>query len=194
MIYPATYNIAILQNSTWNGSFRATQNRQQLSGITIDGGTPTFNCDCHGFQAGDKVVFTGGTTVPCGLEINDVYYVISAGLTTGSFQVSATSGGSSISVSGSAVGTFYVSTPLDLTGYIVDADIVQANSTTIAATFTPTLTNAINGEFSLTMPASTSVALTPKDYSWDLSLTSPGGNRYYWLTGIASVQKTYSRN
>jgi hypothetical protein len=194
MIYPATYNITILQNSTWSGSFRATQNRKQLSGITIDGGTPTFNCDCHGLQAGDKVVFTGGTTIPCGIEINAIYYVISAGLTTGSFQVSATSGGSSISVSGSASGTFYVSTPVNLTGYTIDADIVQANSTTIVATFTPALTDETNGEFSLTMSAATSVALTPKEYSWDLSLTSPSGSRYYWLTGVASVQKTYSRS
>ena len=135
MIYPASYDITILQNATWTGTFRATQNRQELTGITIDSGTPTFGCTCHGFSAGDKVVFTGGTNVPCGVTLNTIYYVISTGLTNDAFQVSATSGGSSITASGTATGTFYVAEPLSLGGYTIDSDIkglidgVQSNST-----------------------------------------------------------------
>ena len=194
MIYPATYDITILQNATWSGTFRATQNRKELTSISIDAGTPTFNCSCHGFSAGDKVVFTGGTLTPCGLTLNAVYYVIAAGLTTDAFQVSATSGGSSISVSGSATGTFYVAEPLNLTGYTVDADMKGLTDLVQVATFTPALSDAANGEFTLTMTPATSAGIDTGRYGWDVSLTSSAGARYYWLTGVATVQTTYSRN
>lgn len=194
MIYPATYNITILQNATWSGTFRATQNRKTLTSVSINTGTPTFNCTCHGFSAGDKVVFTGGTVVPCGLTLNTIYYVIATGLTTDEFQVSATSGGSSISVSGSATGTFYVAEPLNLSGYTVDADIKGLSDLVQVATFTPTLTDAVNGEFTLELAPTTSAGLGTGRYGYDVSLTQGSGARYYWLTGIATVQTTYSRN
>jgi hypothetical protein len=194
VIYPASYDITILQNATWSGTFRATENRKTLTSISIATGTPTFLCDCHGFTAGDKVVFTGGTLVPCGLTLNGVYYVISDGLTTDAFQVSASSGGSSITVSGSATGTFYVAEPLNLGGYTVDADVKGLTDLVQVATFTPTLTDAANGEFTLTMTPATTAGIDAGRYGYDVSLTSAGGARYYWLTGVATVQTTYSRN
>ena len=194
MIYPASYDITILQNATWSGTFRATQNRQTLTSISIATGTPTFLCSCHGFSAGNKVVFTGGTTVPCGLTLNTVYYVIATGLTTDAFQVSATSGGASIAVSGDALGTFYVAEPLDLSGYTVDADIKGLTDLVQVATFTPALTDEDNGEFTLTLPPATSAGIDAGRYGYDVSLTQGSGARYYWLTGVATVQTTYSRN
>ena len=194
MIYPATHNITILQNATWSGTFRATENRKTLTSISIATGTPTFLCNCHGFSAGDKVVFTGGTTVPCGLTINAVYYVIATGLTTDAFQVSATSGGASIAVSGDALGTFYVAEPLNLSGYTVDADVKGLTDLVQVATFTPALTDAANGEFTLAMTPATTAGISAGRYGYDVSLTSAAGARYYWLTGVATVQTTYSRN
>lgn len=194
MIYPATYDITILQNATWKGSFRATQNRQTLSSISIAGGTPTFNCDCHGLTAGDKVIFTGGTDIPCGLSLNTVYYVIATGLTASAFQVSATSGGASISVTGTATGTFYVAEPVNLTSYGIDADIRGLIDNSSIATFTPTITTAADGAFELVLPKETALTLTEGRYGYDVSLTTSGGERYYWLTGVATVQRTYSRN
>jgi len=193
MIYPATYDITILQNATWRGSFRATQNRQELTSITIAGTTPTFNVPCHGLTATTKVVFTGGEDIPCGLTLNTVYYVIAAGLTTGAFQVSATNGGSSISVTGTASGTFYVATPLNITGYTIDADVKGLITNTLVGTFTPTITTATEGEFELMMLPATSLAIEAGSYGWDVSLTQSGGERYYWVTGTATVQRTYSR-
>ena len=197
MITPASYDITILQNSTWKGTFRATQNRQTVTSISIDAGTPTFNCDCHGLTAGDKVVFTGGTTIPCGLTLNTVYYVISAGLTTGAFQVSATSGGSSISVTGTATGTFYVAEPLDLTSYGVDAEIrtlITNEALSPPVEFTSVVTSAAFGVFQLSLTPEATVAIDVGRYGYDISLTTAGGERYYWLTGVATVQRTYSRN
>ena len=193
MIYPATYNIAILQNATWRGSFRATQNRQALTSITIAGTTPTFNVPCHGLTATTKVVFTGGDDIPCGLSLNVVYYVIATGLTADAFQVSATSGGSSISVTGTATGDFYVATPLNITGYTIDADVKGLITNTLVGTFTPTITTATEGAFELMMLPATSLAIEVGSYGWDVSLTQSGGERYYWVTGVATVQRTYSR-
>ena len=193
MIYPATYDITILQNATWRGSFRATQNRQALTSITIAGTTPTFNVPCHGLTATTKVVFTGGDDIPCGLSLNTVHYVIAAGLTTGAFQVSTSSGGSTISVTGTASGDFYVATPLDITGYTIDADVKGLITNSGVGTFTPTITSATDGAFELMMSPATALAIEVGSYGWDISLTQSGGERYYWVTGVAAVQRTYSR-
>ena len=194
MIYPATYDITILQNATWSGTFRATQNRRELTSITIAGTTPTFALPCHGFVADDKVVFTGGTDVPCGLSLNTVYFVMSSGLAAGAFQVSATSGGATISVTGTATGTFYVATPLNITGYTVDSDIKGLIDGAQVATFTAALTTPADGEFTLALAPATTSGLSVGRYGYDVSLTQGDGARYYWLTGIATVQLTYSRN
>lgn len=194
MIYPAVQDITILQNSTWRGVYRATQQRKTLSSITIDAGIPTFAAPCHGLIAGDKVVITGGTSVPCGLTSDTVYFVIATGLTTAEFKVSATLGGSSISVSGAATGTFYVAKPLDITGYTIDADIKTFIVPAEVATFTVTVLDAVNGSFALALTPATTVTIAVGTYGYDLSLTSGGGERYYWVTGIATVENTYSRN
>lgn len=194
MIYPATYDITILQNATWSGTFRATQNRRELTSITIAGTTPTFALPCHGFAANDKVVFTGGTVVPCGLSLNTVYYVMSSGLTAEAFQVSATSGGATISITGTASGTFYVATPLNISGYTIDSDIKGLLDDIQVATFTSALTTPADGEFTLTLAPATTSGISVGRYGYDVSLTQGGGTRYYWLTGVATVQRTYSRN
>lgn len=133
-------------------------------------------------------------TVPCSLSLNTIYYVIATGLTTDAFRLSTTSGGSSIIVSGTVAGTLYVAVPLNLTGYVIDADIIDLDTLVQAATFTITTPNASDGEFTLTLTSATALGLAAKDYGYDVSLTSGAGERYYWVTGVASVEITYSRN
>ena len=198
MIYPAVQNIRILQNATWRGTYRATQQRGTISGVAVDAGVPTFTSACHGLTAGTKVVLTTSddepATVPCSLSLNTIYYVIATGLTTDAFRLSATSGGSSIIVSGTVTGTLYVAVPLNLTGYVIDADIKDLDTLEQAATFTITTPNASDGEFILTLTPATALGLAVKDYGYDVSLTSGAGERYYWATGLATVEITYSRN
>ena len=55
----------------------------------------------HGFQIGDSLRFSAGT-LPTGLTATILYYVISAGFDTGTFQVSTTPGGSAVATSGTA--------------------------------------------------------------------------------------------
>ncbi len=209
MIYPASYNITILQNATWKASLRASQKRKELESITTSGASPLFSLYCHDLSAGDAVIFTTAsiassgyisivpepeTRVPCGLDLDTVYYVISSGLTGGSFYVSASPSGTAIAASGNAVGTFYVATPVNLSGYTVDADIKSKSDGQQVATFVCSITNAAEGQFELSMTPAVSSGIEAGSYDYDVSLTSAGGERYYWLTGTATVQRTVSRN
>jgi hypothetical protein len=194
MIYPATYDITILQNSTWRGEFRATGERQEIDSIAVAASGATLTADCHGLTAGRKVVLTGSGTLPCGLTANTVYFVIASGLATSTFKLSATSGGTEVQVTGSASGTFYFASPLVLSGYGIDADIKNLSNDTQVATFVCSVTDAANGAFKVEMAPSVSSGIAAGRYGYDVSLTTSGGDRYYWVTGIANVQRTYSRN
>ena len=194
MIYPATYDITILQNSTWRGEFRATGERQEIDSIAVVASGATITADCHGLTAGTKVVLTGSGMLPCGMSVNTVYFVIASGLATSTFKLSATSGGTEVPVTGSASGVFYFASPLTLSGYGIDADIKSLSNDTQVATFVCSVTDAANGAFKLEMAPAVSSGIATGRYGYDVSLTTAGGDRYYWLTGIATVQRTYSRN
>ena len=196
MIYPASYDIVILQNSTWERSLRATDNRQVLTSVAIASGFVTFIKPCHSLLAGDKVVFTvdSGATVPCGVNINSVYFVIASGLTNDNFKVATTISGSQITVNGTASGQYYVAEPINLTGYVIDADLIRAEDNTQIASFVCTSPAPSDGEILMTMSPSVSSSIEEGEYNYDLSLTSASGERYYWLSGLATVQRTYSRN
>lgn len=63
----------------------------------------TFNS--HGLTANDVVQFTTTGALPTGITASTNYYVISTGLTTNTFEISATIGGSAINTSGTQSGT-----------------------------------------------------------------------------------------
>lgn len=59
----------------------------------------------HGYVADTRVVFWG--TLPTGLTVGTIYYVIATGLTTDSFRVSTTSGGSAVDLTGTQPFNFF---------------------------------------------------------------------------------------
>jgi hypothetical protein len=195
MITPGTYDTTAYQDATWRKFFRLTEKAQQIAVVEISTGTPTFKRNCHDLQAGDKVVFTadGESAGLCGLELNRVYYVIAAGLTADEFQVSATNGGSSISVTGQLAGVLTVSQPVGLTGYTADSDIVTFDSLTQVATFQVVITEPGDGGIEMVLAPAVTRKLLARDYRYDASLVSSSGEKYYWLTGRLSIQSTYSR-
>lgn len=209
MIYPATLDITILQNSTFRLLYRALQKQKTIASFAVSTGSPVFTVPCHGLSAGDKVVIVpaGGVeaqypsaaptppAVPCGLELNRVYYVIASGLTTNAFTVSATSGGSAITVADQPLEAgMCIAQPVVLTDYTADADMKGLIDDQQVATFTCAMHTASEGLVSISMTPSTALGIEPGRYGWDASLTSSGGERYYWLTGIATVKRTFSRN
>jgi hypothetical protein len=103
-------------------------------------------------------------------------------------------GSAVIQAEDNASGIFYVAKPVNLSGYTVDADVTGILDNAEVATFACTITDSQNGAFEIVMPPAVSSGIEPGRYNYDVSLTNGPGERYYWLTGIATVQRTYSRN
>lgn len=197
MLYPASYDIRLLQNSTWRSQFRVTQAAKAITNMSVASGIPTFTSECHGFQANDKVVITAATGTPCGLSENTIYYVISSGLTATEFRISQTSGGSAIALTTTADGSYPVAftaaKPLDITGYTIDADIKETDTLTQLATFSVSVTSDVNGSFELSLSPAVTAGLQAGMYGYDLYMTATGGDRYYYLRGSVMVERTLSR-
>jgi hypothetical protein len=84
-------------------------------------------------------------------------------------------------------------TPVNLSGYTIDSDICGAIDGAQVATFVPTITNAASGIVELLLPPTTTSGIEPGLYSYDVSATESGGDRYYWLKGRVTVERTCSR-
>jgi hypothetical protein len=85
-------------------------------------------------------------------------------------------------------------TPINLSGYTIDGDICYANSQEQIASFSSSVISAPSGIFDLVLEPSKTADFSEGQYRYDLSATSPGGERYYWLKGSVTVSGTCSRN
>ena len=96
------------------------------STVTLDSSTNTVNCVGHSFVAGDEVRFYGADLG----DLNQTarFYVINPA--SGTFQVSTTSGGSAVSMSGNGSGTQSVS--LDP---IAVFDLINKTEKTVTTTY-----------------------------------------------------------
>lgn len=87
---------------------------------------------------------------------------------------------------------------LSITNTVIDADIKDSSGTQIG-TFTVTLPEEnggpIPGFFDLTLdPAATLAMPIATTHKWDLSITYPNGDRFYYCQGSLEVRETVSRN
>lgn len=74
--------------------------------ITVTIASPAvFTLTSHGREIDDAVYFTTTSALPTGLTINTIYYIIAAGFTANTFQVSTTRGGAAVNTSGTQIGT-----------------------------------------------------------------------------------------
>jgi hypothetical protein len=90
--------------------------------------------------------------------------------------------------------------PIDLSGpqIIIDADIKDSSGVQIA-TFTPTLPEEgglpVPGMFDLELDAATTLSMPiATTHKWDVSITYPDGDRFYYCEGQLEVRETVSRN
>lgn len=83
--------------------------------------------------------------------------------------------------------------PINLSGFVIDADITDTSDRNIIATFSHEFVDAAGGVFDLILPKTVSVTLAPGNYGWDLSLTSGIGERQYYITGQLTIIRTRSR-
>lgn len=76
-----------------------------LAPCTISIDSPCVITQSNSFVAGQPVHFYTTDTLPTGLEADTVYYVLATGLTSTSYRVSLTDGGTAINTSGTQSGT-----------------------------------------------------------------------------------------
>lgn len=87
---------------------------QQVKGLgTIDAATDLVLSKAHGLTTDDRVIFSAvnGETIPTGIVVTTLYFVLAAGLTTDAFAVSTTSGGSALNVTVSGEVMFQKTVP-----------------------------------------------------------------------------------
>ena len=85
-------------------------------------------------------------------------------------------------------------TPVALSGYTIDADICGATAYQQVGTFVSTIISAPSGIVELSLPPATTSGFEVGRYVYDVSATQPGGDRYYWLKGVLTVEHTCRRN
>lgn len=89
-----------------------------------------LTCIGHGFSAGDRITFypVQAASLPTGLTLATIYYVISSGLTADALKVSTTSGGSAVDVTAAGPVVVQKAVPESFTGQgtytIADASLV----------------------------------------------------------------------
>ena len=90
---------------TWTLSDSGTKTATVAGTCTISIASPAVITMTNTCAAGDMVVFSTTGTLPTGLTAGTTYFVISAGLSSSQFEVSATSGGSAVNTTGTQSGT-----------------------------------------------------------------------------------------
>lgn len=109
--------LALINSTTVNGGVPASTTAMGISRSSVSPnvskGTATITIASpavitfasHGLTANDIVQFTTTGTLPTGILANTSYYVLAAGLTTNTFEISSTAGGTPIVTTGSQSGT-----------------------------------------------------------------------------------------
>jgi hypothetical protein len=82
-----------------------------FGGITISIASPAVVTLNNTFSAGQPVIFSTTGFLPTGLNVGQTYYVIAGGLSSTSFEVSATLGGTAVNTSGGQSGTHTLAAP-----------------------------------------------------------------------------------
>lgn len=80
---------------------------------------------------------------------------------------------------------------MNLTGYTVLAQVWDKCRTAKIGDFTVSVTSAVNGQVSLTLPYSVTAVL-PVESRYDVMLIAPNGLREYYLEGIVRSSEGYT--
>lgn len=77
-------------------------------------------------------------------------------------------------------------TPVDMTGYTVEAELWNRNGNIKLADFLHVWTAQASGAFKLRLNASTTSGITEQG-QYDVMVTEPSGDKYYFLQGNAFI-------
>jgi hypothetical protein len=123
-------NKVLEPSGVWNTGAEVALTSVADAAVTVTSATPAVITDtAHGFVGNEPVHFTAAT-IPTGLTANTEYYVLAAGLTTNTYSVSATRGGSAIATT--STGT----TVVRVRRVLVDGSLGSFFSLTLARNIT----------------------------------------------------------
>ena len=124
---------SVIDIGPFGGTGNATSAQVIYTGVNSSNGGPinvvnsgspvSFTISNHSLVANQSVVFTTTGTLPAGLTYGTTYYVLATGLTTNTFQISATVGGTAINTSNAGSGSLAVvgciyQKPIRILGYM----------------------------------------------------------------------------
>jgi hypothetical protein len=82
-------------------------------------------------------------------------------------------------------------TPLNMTGYSVEAEIWTERRTNRLANMVVTFTDRPTGKLNLSIPNSVTTTITSVGV-WDLLVINPSGKRDYWIRGRTALAVGYT--
>lgn len=154
--------------------------RPDMATVTMTIASPcVVTWNDHRFYQGQPVNFGTTGALPTGLTANTTYYVMSAGLTTNTFQLASTVTGAAINTSGSQSGVHTGRAP-GMRGMRQTVEVTGVSGTTI--TFTPALLFDLDP---VLIPQCSVFSAAPSVgfgivgiKLWDVATTSTGNDRY----------------
>ena len=81
---------------------------------------------------------------------------------------------------------------VNLNGFTIAAQVWNKERTGKFADFTVAITNAANGEFSISLTHVQTLQFTPNELSYDVLLLNPSGKREYYIEGTIFVSEGYT--
>jgi hypothetical protein len=82
-------------------------------------------------------------------------------------------------------------TPLNMTGYTVEAEVWTRNKTKKLADFSVTWVDRLIGKFTISLSPQQTALIQSEGY-WDMLITEPSGKKDYWLRGRAGFALGYT--
>lgn len=134
-------NFSQLQGAVISGGLPASTSVMGLSRVSVSPnvtlGTPTITIASpavvtlatHGLTANDIIFFTTTGSLPTGITASTNYYVLATGLTTNTFEISATPAGIAINTSGTQSGTHTLVKATPIAVETLDPRVPTANQT-----------------------------------------------------------------
>jgi hypothetical protein len=115
----STPGIASLVNFTpkspGGATYAATATQSAVSVTVANGASAAITWTAHGLTANSPVWFSTSSSMPTGITQYQVYYVVAASITTNTFEIAATPGGTAITTSSTGSGvTGYEPSVFDL--------------------------------------------------------------------------------
>ena len=107
------------------GAVQRTFSEESGTAFTVDAGTDFATSPAHGLSNGDRIMVFSSTTLPAGLSLATVYFVVNK--TANTFQLSLTSGGAAIDLTDAGTGThkFHTATQNEVSDVITALDITD---------------------------------------------------------------------